>query len=142
MAPWFYAAMTALVFFGMHNVFVQKASRTGMADGTASFIMEGTAALLLAVYVFYNYLSNRGLGWHTQGAGYAALGGVCIAAGVVFYFRTYSLGAPLSIAGPLIYSGSVALTALTGLLLLKEPVQARHLAGIVASLVAIYLLRG
>lgn len=142
MAPWFLAAMTALLFFAFHNVFVRLSSGTGISDGTASFIMEGTAALLLGGYVLFQALSSRGVGWHPVGAGLASLGGICIAAGVVFYFRTYSLGAPLSIAGPLIYGGSVALTALAGILIFKEPVQPRHLAGIAASLAAIYLLRG
>lgn len=142
MAPWFWAALTALLFFALHNVFVRLSSGTGISDGTASFVMEGTAALLLGAYVLLHAVSNRGVGWNPAGAGLAALGGVCIAAGVVFYFRTYSLGAPLSIAGPLIYGGSVALTALAGILILNEPVQPRHLAGIAASLAAIYLLRG
>lgn len=141
MTNWYLPALIAMLLFGIHNIFVQASARTSIGDAAGAFVMEGAAALLLGVFLLASGGAFSAATWNQRGAVMAAIAGACIFGGVIFYFRAFSAGGKLSLAAPLVFGGSIAIPALFGILVLKEPLSFRHGTGIVFSLAAMWLLR-
>jgi uncharacterized membrane protein len=138
---WYLAALAAMLLFGMHNIFVQASARTNINVTAGALTMEGAAAVLLGIYLLASGAAFRGESWNSRGTIMALIAGACIFGGTMMYFYTYRAGAKLSVAGPLVYGGSVAITALFGLVVLREHLEMRQIAGLVFTGIAIYLLR-
>ena len=57
MTTWFWLAVGAAVLYGLHQVFTKFAS-TSISDGLGGFVVEGSAALTILVYLGWFHLSN------------------------------------------------------------------------------------
>ena len=68
------------------------------------------------------------------------LTGLCVGIGTTFFFLLFQKGGPLS-AVPMILAGGAALMALAGFVVLHEPFSATRIAGIVLSIIGLFLLR-
>jgi bacterial/archaeal transporter family protein len=68
MSEWFWYAIAAAVLYGLHQVFTKLASQH-IGDGVGGFVVELTAALIIALYLVYlkffgewkQTLSSRGV---------------------------------------------------------------------------------
>ena len=58
MAPWFLYAVGAAVLYGLHQVFTKLAAER-IGDGLGGFVVEGSAALTIAVYLAFLWLTGR-----------------------------------------------------------------------------------
>lgn len=52
MSEWFWYALAAAVLYGLHQVFTKLASER-IGDGLGGFVVEITAALIIAFYLGY-----------------------------------------------------------------------------------------
>lgn len=52
MSEWFYYAIAAAMLYGLHQVFTKLASER-IGGGVGGFIVEGSAALIIALYLLY-----------------------------------------------------------------------------------------
>jgi len=52
MSEWFWYAIAAAVLYGLHQVFTKLASQH-IGDGVGGFVVELTAALIIALYLVY-----------------------------------------------------------------------------------------
>jgi transporter family protein len=140
MPGWFFYAVWAALLYGLHQIFTKLAADR-ISDGLGGFVVEGTAALTILLYLAY---LRWGGYWHQTasppGVFWSALTGICVGAGTIIFFVLFQKGGPLS-AVPMVLAGGAALMALAGILLFKEPPTAARLAGIVLALVGLYLLR-
>ena len=140
MASWFWYAIGAAVLYGLHQVFTKLASEQ-IGDGLGGFVVEFSAALAIAIYLAWLWLSGR---WDQKqsGAGvfFSVLTGLCVGAGTVLFFLLFQKGGPLS-AVPMVLAGGAALMAVVGILFFKEPASWPHLLGIALSIVGLFLLR-
>ena len=140
MSDWFWYAITAAVLYGLHQVFTKLASEH-IGEGLGGFIVELSAALIIAVYLLYLKFFGE---WKQPitpgGVFYSVLTGLCVGAGTVAFFLLFQKGGPLS-AVPMVLAGGAALMAIVGILLFKEPATLIRLSGIVLSLVGLFLLR-
>jgi bacterial/archaeal transporter family protein len=140
MNAWFWYAIGAAVLYGLHQVFTKLASDR-IGDGLGGFVVEGTAALTILVYLAGLYLSGQ---WNQQssaaGVVYSMLTGLCVGVGTVFFFLLFQKGGPLS-AVPMILAGGAALMAVVGLLFFKESASWQRLLGIALSIAGLFLLR-
>src|SRR5438874_156117 len=140
MNSWFLYAVGAAVLYGLHQVFTKMAAER-ISDGLGGFVVEGSAALSILIYLSWLWLSKR---WHQTSSGpgvfYSALTGICVGAGTILFFLLFQKGGPLS-AVPMILAGGAALMAIAGILFFKEPVSLPRVLGIILALAGLILLR-
>jgi transporter family protein len=140
MPTWFWYAIVAAVLYGLHQVFTKLAA-PHIGDGLGGFVVEATAALTIAIYLGWLWISGR---WdqsvESLGLLYAVLTGLCVGAGTIAFFLLFQRGGPLS-AVPMVLAGGAALMGIIGILFLKEPASWIRLLGIALSIVGLFLLR-
>src|SRR4051812_33887796 len=121
MQQWFWYAVGAALLYGLHQIFTKLAADK-IGDGLGGFVVEGTAALSILVYLFYlKFFGTWNQPAESSGIFYSVLTGICVGAGTILFFLLFQKGGPLS-AVPMILAGGAALMALTGILFFKEPV--------------------
>ena len=139
-APWFLYAVGAAVLYGLHQVFTKLAADR-ISDGLGGFVVEGTAALTILLYL--GWLRFGGT-WNqiasAPGVFYSAVTGVCVGTGTILFFLLFQKGGPLS-AVPMVLAGGGALMAVVGILFFKEPASWPRLVGIALALTGLILLR-
>jgi len=140
MNSWFFYAVGAAVLYGLHQVFTKMASER-ISDGLGGFVVEGSAALSILVYLGWLWFSKK---WNQTSSGpgvfYSMLTGICVGAGTILFFLLFQKGGPLS-AVPMILAGGAAIMAVAGILFFKEPATWPRLLGIALALVGLFLLR-
>lgn len=140
MSAWFWYAVWAAVFYGLHQVFTKLASDR-IGDGLGGFVVEGTAAFTILAYLLVLWISGK---WHqpvsAPGVWYSVLTGVCVGVGTVLFFLLFQKGGPLS-AVPVILAGGAALMAIAGIFFFQERPSWPRLLGIVLAIVGLFLLR-
>jgi transporter family protein len=140
MNSWFWYAVGAAILYGLHQIFTKMASER-ISDGWGGFVVEGSAALSILIYLAWLWLSKR---WNQTSSGpgvfYSVLTGICVGAGTILFFLLFQKGGPLS-AVPMILAGGAAIMAVAGILFFKEPATWPRLLGIVLALAGLFLLR-
>src|SRR5215210_476660 len=140
MSSWFFYAVGAAVLYGLHQVFTKMAADR-ISDGLGGFVVEGSAALTILVYLaFLKFGGHWNQTSSNPGVFYSVLTGICVGVGTLFFFLLFQKGGPLS-AVPMILAGGAALMAIVGILFFKEPVSITRVSGIVLSLLGLFLLR-
>ncbi|MDB6124324.1 MAG: protein of unknown function transrane [Pedosphaera sp.] len=140
MQQWFWYAVGAALLYGMHQIFTKLAADK-IGDGLGGFVVEGTAALSILVYLLYlKFFGTWNQPAEASGIFYSVLTGICVGAGTILFFLLFQKGGPLS-AVPMILAGGAAIMALAGILFFKEPVSLPRLLGIVFAIVGLFLLR-
>jgi transporter family protein len=140
MKEWFWYAIAAAVLYGLHQVFTKLAANR-IGDGIGGFIVELSAALIIAFYLIYlRFFSEWKQPVSNEGVFYSVLTGICVGAGTVMFFLLFQKGGPLS-AVPMVLAGGAALMAIVGILFLKEPATITRVSGILLSLLGLFLLR-
>ena len=140
MSEWFWYAIAAAVLYGLHQVFTKLASQH-IGDGVGGFVVELTAALIIALYLMYlKFFGEWKQALSSRGVFYSALTGICVGAGTVTFFLLFQKGGPLS-AVPMVLAGGAALMAVVGILFFREPATLIRVSGIVLSLLGLFLLR-
>lgn len=86
MNAWFWYAIGAAILYGLHQVFTKLASDR-ISDGLGGFVVEGSAALTILVYLGALWISGK---WNqtssAPGAWYSVLTGLCVGVGTIFFF--------------------------------------------------------
>jgi len=140
MPAWFCYAVWAAFLYGLHQIFTKLAAER-ISDGLGGFVVEGTAALTILLYLAWLRFGGT---WNqtssAAGVFYSVLTGICVGAGTIMFFILFQKGGPLS-AVPMVLAGGAALMAMVGIFFFKESVSAPRLLGIVLALVGLYLLR-
>jgi bacterial/archaeal transporter family protein len=140
LSEWFWYAIAAAVLYGLHQVFTKLASQH-IGDGVGGFVVEVTAALIIALYLVYlKFFGEWKQALSSRGVFYSALTGICVGAGTVTFFLLFQKGGPLS-AVPMVLAGGAALMAVVGILFFREPATLIRVSGIVLSLLGLFLLR-
>lgn len=140
MSEWVWYAIAAAVLYGLHQVFTKLASQ-GIGDGLGGFVVEITAASIIALYVLYLRLFSE---WNqtvtSRGVVYSVLTGICVGAGTVAFFLLFQKGGPLS-AVPMVLAAGAALMAVIGIIFFREPATLIRVTGILLSLLGLLMLR-
>ncbi|HXE97657.1 MAG TPA: hypothetical protein VN642_14720 [Dongiaceae bacterium] len=140
MATWFWYAIAAAILYGLHQVFTKLAADY-ISDGLGGLVVEATAAVTIAIYLVFLWLTNTWTQKATSiGISYSILTGICVGAGTVMFFLLFQKGGPLS-AVPMVLAGGAALMAVCGILFFKESASWPRLLGIVFSIAGLLLLR-
>jgi bacterial/archaeal transporter family protein len=85
MNEWFWYAIAAALLYGLHQVFTKLAADR-IGDGLGGFIVELTAALIIAAYLIYlRFFSEWKQTVTKDGVLYSVLTGICVGAGTVMF---------------------------------------------------------
>jgi transporter family protein len=139
MNQWFWYAIGAAILYGAHQIFTKLASNR-ITDGLGGFVVEGTAALTILVYLAALYFGGK---WNqnatASGVWYSVATGVCVGIGTIFFFLLFQKGGPLS-SVPMILAGGAAIMAIAGIVFMKEPASLQRILGIALALSGLFLL--
>ena len=104
------------------------------------FVMTACALGVNLCFLLFYRLQGEHLTYSTSGILAAMFAGAAIAIADLSIFFMYARGAQLSIAGILAEVAAVAIIALVGILLLKEPLSFAKAAGLIFSAIGIAFL--
>src|SRR5213075_2559146 len=86
MPVWFVYAVGAAVLYGAHQIFTKLASER-ISDGLGGFVVEGSAALTILLYLLWLRVSGN---WAQTGTApgvyFSVLTGICVGVGTIFFF--------------------------------------------------------
>ena len=140
MNNWFWYAVGAAILYGLHQVFTKLAADK-ISDGLGGFVVEGSAALTILVYLAWLRFGGT---WNqtssAPGVYYSVLTGICVGVGTILFFLLFQKGGPLS-AVPMILAGGAALMAVVGIVFFRETASMPRLLGIVLSIAGLFLLK-
>ena len=140
MSAWFWYAVGAAVLYGAHQIFTKLAADR-ISDGLGGFVVEGSAAFTILVYLAYlKFFGQWNQTSSPPGVWYSVLTGICVGIGTIFFFLLFQKGGPLS-SVPMILAGGAAIMAIAGILFFKEPASAMRILGIVLALTGLFLLK-
>lgn len=140
MTPGIIFAIIAAVAFGAWTVFHQQAA--DKIDYLVGAIIISLTAVILGLIILLPRIKSVTLFSNSKGLMFAILAGVCALAIDYFALKSYGTGLAVSIAGPIIIGGSIAVATIIGLFL-GESLTLIKLLGLVlviggASILAVY----
>ena len=140
MSNWFWYAVVAAVLYGAHQIFTKLAADR-ISDGLGGFVVEGTAALTILIYLAWlKFGGHWNQTFSAPGIYYSILTGICVGIGTIAFFLLFQKGGPLS-AVPMILAGGAAMMAVAGIFFFKETPSFPRILGIVFAIVGLFLLR-
>jgi uncharacterized membrane protein len=142
MPVWFTGSILLAIIFGFFNIF-NKIAAGKVSDSLGALLVESTAVLcILLFFIYLNLSGKKSVETTSQGIIFSILAGICVGIGSVLYFFIFRSKGELSIAGPIVWGGTLLVMAIAGILLLKEPFSIQKLLGIALSLIGLFLLAG
>ncbi len=115
MMPGLIFAIIAALAFGLWTVFHQQAS-SSINSLFGAILVSFTAVIIGALFLIPR-ISTTTLFSDPKGIVFAVLAGACAFALDLFVLKAYGSGLPISIGGPIIIGGSVAVAAVIGFFL-------------------------
>src|SRR3989344_1171882 len=115
MHPGIIFAVAASIFFGFWTFFHQQAS--SKIDYLFGAIIISSTAVAAGLLLLLPRIKSTVLFTNPKGILFAVLSGFCALAIDYFALKSYGSGLAVSVAGPIIISGSVAMAAVIGFFL-------------------------
>ena len=139
MASWLPFALLTALCLALYNFFIKLASGH-VAPAVGAVVLQLVAAALGAAWLFRLKLQGQPVVLTRAGLGLAALAGLGVGLAEILTFVVFQRGVPSSVGTPVIVGGSVLLTALLGLGLLRESLTLAQAGGLLCIVVGIVLL--
>ncbi|WP_400190879.1 EamA family transporter [Hymenobacter sp. B81] len=137
--PWLVLALLTALSLAFYNFFIKLASSHVQA-AVGAVVLQLVAAALGAAWLLKLKLQGQQLTVTGTGLGLAALAGLGVGLAEILTFVVFSRGVPSSVGTPVIVGGSVLLTAVLGLLVLRESLSGPQVLGLLLIVVGIALL--
>ena len=132
------ALLTALCLAG-YNFFIKLAAEH-LPPAVGAVVLQVVAASLGALWLLRLRLQGQPLAITGKGLALAALAGLSVGLAEMLTFVVFKRGLPASVGTPLMVGGSVLLTALLGLALLRESLSLGQVLGLGLVVAGIVLL--
>ena len=139
MTNWLPLALLTALCLALYN-FCIKLAANHLPPAVGAVVLQLVAAGLGAAWLLRLKLQGQPLPLTGRGLGLAALAGLGVGLAEILTFVLFQRGLRASVGTPVIVGGSVLLTALFGLLLLRETLTPGQAAGLVLVVVGIGLL--
>ncbi|RTQ45650.1 hypothetical protein EJV47_24485 [Hymenobacter gummosus] len=137
--PWLVLALLTALALAFYNFFIKLAS-SHVPAAVGAVWLQLVAAALGAVWLLRLKLQGQPLPLSGKGLGLAALAGLGVGLAEILTFVVFSRGVPSSVGTPVIVGGSVLLTAVLGLVLLRESLTLPQALGLLLIVGGIALL--
>ncbi|GGG50273.1 EamA family transporter [Hymenobacter glacieicola] len=137
--PWLVLALLTALCLAGYNFFIKLAA-DHVSAAAGAVILQLVAASLGGLWLVWLHLKGQPLEVTAKGAGLALLAGLGVGLAEILTFVVFSRGVPSSVGTPVIVGGSVLLTAVLGLVVLRETLSWSQALGLVSIVVGIALL--
>lgn len=136
---WQIFAVLSLVFSAVYNI-LAKLGATKMNVFASNATIAATSLIIaISVFLFGAPISSLTASGPTPLV-YSILSGLSVGAYAVFYMLSLSKSAPISVALPLVFGGSIVLTAILSVIFLGESVSYLKVAGLTFIIIGLALL--
>ncbi|MDO7847497.1 EamA family transporter [Hymenobacter sp. M29] len=136
---WLPLALLTAFCLALYNLFIKLASNH-LPPAVGAVVLQLMAAALGAAWLVRLKLQGAPLPLSSRGLALAALAGVGVGLAEILTFVVFQRGVNSSVGTPVIVGGSVLLTALLGLGLLRETLTLAQLGGLVLIVAGIALV--
>lgn len=136
---WLLLALLTALCLALYNFFIKLAAGH-ISAAAGAVILQLVAAGLGASWLVWLRLKGQPFDISSKGVGLAMLAGAGVGLAEILTFVVFSRGVPSSVGTPVIVGGSVFLTALLGLVVLRETLSWSQALGLVSIVVGIGLL--
>ncbi|RSK49911.1 EamA family transporter [Hymenobacter rigui] len=137
--PWLVLALLTAFCLAGYNFFIKLASGH-ISAAAGAVILQLVAAALGGVWLLMLRLKGQPLEISGKGLGLAAAAGIGVGLAEILTFVVFSRGVPSSVGTPVIVGGSVLLTAVLGLVVLREALSGPQVLGLLLIVGGIALL--
>jgi len=139
MANWLPLALLTALCLAFYNFFIKLASNH-VPPAVGAVVLQLVAAALGGVWLLKLMLQGQPLALSGKGLGLAALAGLGVGLAEILTFVVFQRGVNSSVGTPVIVGGSVLLTAVLGLVVLREMLTFSQAGGLLFIVVGIALL--
>jgi len=139
MMNWLPLALLTALCLALYNFFIKLAS-AHLPAAVGAVVLQLVAAALGGLWLLQLKWQGQPLPVSSKGLWLAVLAGLGVGLAEILTFVVFKRGVPSSVGTPVIVGGSVLLTAVLGLLLLREALTGAQLAGLGLIVVGIALL--
>lgn len=139
MAPWLPLALLTALCLALYSFFIKLASGH-LAPAVGAVVLQVVAAALGAAWLFKLKLQGQSIASTKTGLVLAAVAGLGVGLAEILTFVVFQRGVPSSVGTPVIVGGSVLLTAVLGLVILRESLTIAQVGGLICIVVGIALL--
>ena len=139
MANWLPLALLTALCLALYNFFIKLASNH-VPPAVGAVVLQLVAAALGGVWLLKLMLQGHPLALSGKGLGLAALAGLGVGLAEILTFVVFQRGVNSSVGTPVIVGGSVLLTAVLGLVVLRETLTFSQAGGLLFIVVGIVLL--
>jgi transporter family protein len=139
MGNWLPLALLTALCLAFYNFFIKLAA-DHVPPAVGAVVLQLVAAALGAVWLLKLKLQGQPLALSGKGLALAALAGLGVGLAEILTFVVFQRGVNSSVGTPVIVGGSVLLTALLGLVVLREVLSVPQAAGLLLIVAGIALL--
>lgn len=139
MTNWLPLALLTALCLAFYNFFIKVAAQH-VPPAVGAVVLQLVAAALGAAWLVKLKLQGQPLAVSGRGLGLAALAGLGVGLAEILTFVVFRRGVPVSVGTPVIVGGSVLLTALLGLVVLREALSWSQAGGLLLVVAGIALL--
>ncbi|GAB3308409.1 EamA family transporter [Hymenobacter humi] len=136
---WLPLALLTALCLALYNFFIKLAANH-VSPAVGAVVLQLVAALLGAVWLVKLKLQGQPLAITGKGLGLAALAGLGVGLAEILTFVVFQRGVNSSVGTPVIVGGSVLLTAVLGLVVLREGLTVAQAGGLLFIVLGIALL--
>ncbi|MDB5234379.1 MAG: hypothetical protein JWR44_1372 [Hymenobacter sp.] len=139
MSNWLPLALLTALCLALYNFFIKLAANH-LPPAVGAVVLQLVAAGLGAAWLMRMKLQGQPLAVSDKGLGLAALACLGVGLAEILTFVVFQRGVNSSVGTPVIVGGSVLLTAVLGLVVLREALSVPQAAGLILIVVGIALL--
>lgn len=136
---WLVLALLTALCLAFYNFFIKLAA-DHVSAAAGAVILQLVAAGLGGLWLIWLRLKGQPLELSGKGVSLAIAAGLGVGLAEILTFVVFSRGVPSSVGTPVIVGGSVLLTAVLGLVVLREALSWPQALGLVSIVVGIALL--
>ena len=139
MTNWLPLSLLTALCLALYNFFIKLAANH-VSPAMGAVVLQLVAAALGAAWLFKMKLQGQPMDISGKGLGLAALAGLGVGLAEILTFVVFQRGVNSSVGTPVIVGGSVLLTALLGLVVLREAMSISQAGGLLLIVAGIALL--
>ena len=136
---WLPLALVTALCLALYNFFIKLAAHH-LPPAVGAVVLQLVAAALGAAWLLKLKMQGQPLPVSGRGLGLAAMAGLGVGLAEILTFVVFQRGVPVSVGTPVIVGGSVLLTAVLGLVMLREALTLTQAGGLLLVVVGIALL--
>ncbi len=125
--------------YGFYNLFI-KLSSDKLSPPIAVIFLTGASFVVALVAALIIKISGQPLSFSKNVILFPIVAGPFAGIAELFYMFMFSKGAPLSIGNPIVVGGTVIIATILGIILLREPLQAMKIVGIIVTIAGLVIL--